>query len=329
MQSVRMEKSIRPRPERQRSSAPVRGALLRLAGGGHVAYDEYGDPAGVPVIFCHGWPSSRTMAQIAEPAAWECGVRLISPDRPGIRDSTFQEGRTLRDWPAIVRALAAKLSLGRFHLLGISGGAPYAYATALELPEKVGALAIVSGAPPLADLEDYSGLLPIHRRLLLLYQRQPALLRALFHLARPVLRLRAPVRLRPMLLRFLQPCDAAVLREAAAFEACFDSARRAWSGSARGVIADAEIYARPWGFEQEAITQPVRMWHGGKDRTFAVRLAEEFAARLPNARLRVVEAAGHYSLPIRHMPEILRDLISVETGVVHQPMSERPKGATE
>ena len=306
-----MKESIRQIVETQSTTAPVLGSILPLAQGGHIAFDEYGDPRGVPVIFFHGWPSSRSMAELTEAAAWECGVRIISPDRPGIRDSSFQAGRRLQDWPEIMRALTAHLALERFHLLALSGGAPYAYATALAMPEQVRALAIVSGAPPLAELKDYSGLLPTHRRLLTLYFRWPQALRALVHVARPILLLRPPLRLRPLLLRFLQPCDAAVLRERAAFEACFESARRAWTGSARGVITDAEIYARPWGFEPEAITRPVRMWHGRKDRTFAVRLAEDVAARLPICRLKVVEDAGHYSLPIRQMPEILRDLVSM------------------
>ncbi|MEP6820774.1 MAG: alpha/beta hydrolase [Chthoniobacterales bacterium] len=305
-----MKENIRRSPEVQSATAPVRGAVLALGEGRHLAFDEYGDPHGVPVIFCHGWPSSRTMAQVAEPAARDCGVRLISPDRPGINGSSFHAGRTLLDWPAIVGKLTSHLSLERFHLLAISGGAPYAFATAVALGDAVKGLAIVSGAPPLAELADHEGLLPIHRRLLWLYARKPTLLRALFHLIRPVMRVRPPLQLRPLLLRFLQPCDATVLRERAAFDACFESARRAWRGSARGVVTDAEIYARPWGFAAEAVTQPVRMWHGRKDRTFALRLAEEFSRQFPNCRLRVVEDAGHYSLPIRNMPEILRDLIS-------------------
>ena len=219
-----MKEGIRQIVETQSTTATVRGAILPLAQGGHIAFDEYGDRRGVPVIFFHGWPSSRSMAELTEAAAWECGVRIISPDRPGIRDSSFQAGRRLQDWPEIMRALTAHLSLERFHLLALSGGAPYAYATALAMPEQVRALAIVSGAPPLAELKDYSGLLPTHRRLLTLYFRWPQALRALVHVARPILLLRPPLRLRPLLLRFLQPCDAAVLRERAAFEACFESA---------------------------------------------------------------------------------------------------------
>jgi pimeloyl-ACP methyl ester carboxylesterase len=119
-------------------------------------------------------------------------------------------------------------------------------------------------------------------------------------------------RLRPMFLKFLQPCDAASLRDAAAFDACFESARRAWRGSAAGVMTDAEVYAQPWGFRLEDVSVPVQLWHGVKDRAFAVRLAEQVAARLPNARLRLVDDAGHYSLPIRHMHDILRELIAVD-----------------
>ena len=109
----------------------------------------------------------------------------------------------------------------------------------------------------------------------------------------------------------LRPCDAASLRDDAAFEAIFESQRRAWRGSAEGVMSDAQIYAQPWGFAIEDVRVPVRLWHGKEDRAFAVRLAQDVANRLPNCRARFIENEGHYSLPIRHMHEILQDLISV------------------
>ena len=178
------------------------------------------------------------------------------------------------------------------------------------MPEQVEAVAVVSGAPPIAELEDRSGLFKLHRWMLALHARSPELLRTLFYVARPFASVRPPMRFRPMLLKLLQPCDADVLRDTLAFEACFESSRRAWRTSALGVIADAEIYARPWGFRLEEVGIPVRMWHGSKDRTFSYRLAEQLSGRLPNCQLRLVRDAGHYSLPIRHMAEILGDLMS-------------------
>lgn len=248
------------------------------------------------------------MAELADDAAREIGLRIISPDRPGIRDSSFQPERKLLDWPPLMAAIADRLGIDRFRILAISGGAPYAYATGWTMPARVEKIAVVSGAPPLDKLTKLDGLLPIHRRMLQLRQTRPRLLRALFHLARPFVALRMPLRFRPLLLKFLQPCDANVLRESRAFDVCFDSARKAWQSSALGVLTDAEIYATPWGFSLEDVRVPVALWHGTNDRTFAHRLASDVAAKLPNCEFHLVEGAGHYSLPIRYIGEILRDL---------------------
>ncbi|MEY2480922.1 MAG: hypothetical protein QOI04_1849 [Verrucomicrobiota bacterium] len=284
--------------------------IIPLEKGGRIAVQEYGDPHGAPVIFCHGWPSSRTMAALTDQAAREVGARIISPDRPGIRDSSFHPNRRLLDWPPVMGEIARQLELEKFRMLAISGGAPYAFVTAWAMPEKVDAIAVVSGAPPISELQEQEGLLTLYRWMLALYGKRPRLLRTLFHLVRPFASVRPPIRIRPMLLKLLPPSDADVLRDAAAFEACFESQRQAWRASVHGVMADAEIYARPWGFSLDEVRVPVRLWHGKIDRAFSFRLAEEIAARLPNCQLRLIENAGHYSLPIRNMREILVDLLA-------------------
>src|SRR5471032_2773160 len=103
---------------------------FELRSGATVAVSEYGLPSGAPVFFCHGWPSSRTMAELTDETARNLGVRIISPDRPGIRDSTFDPNRTLLEWPPLLRELAAHLEIDKFKIFAISGGAPYAYAAA-------------------------------------------------------------------------------------------------------------------------------------------------------------------------------------------------------
>ena len=284
---------------------------LELKNGDVIAFEEYGDANGVPVIFCHGWPSSRTMARLTDQPARGLGVRIISPDRPGISGSTLQPNRKLIDWPPVVQQLMDHLGIGEFRMLGISGGAPYAYAAGRFIAHRVAAIAVVSGAPPIADLADSEGLLRFYRWMLALYRARPQLLRRLFHLARPILSLRPPAWFHPLLLKLLmlQPWDAESLRDSAAFEAVFESQRRAWRGSAEGVMADAQIYEEPWGFHIEEVRVPVRLWHGRQDRAFSVHLAEQIAGRLSNCKAHYVEGAGHYSLPIRHMREILEDLI--------------------
>jgi pimeloyl-ACP methyl ester carboxylesterase len=287
--------------------------IVQLRCGTVIAFEEYGDSLGAPVIFCHGWPSSRTMAQLADEPARVLGARIISPDRPGISGSTMQPNRKLADWPQLLEELLDHLEISEFRMLAISGGAPYAYATAVTMPERVRAIAIVGGVIPFAEMNDLGGLLPLYRWMLAFYRNRPQLLRRLFFLARPFLSVRAPVRLRPLVLKMLllRPCDAASLRDDAAFEAIFESQRRAWRASAEGVMVDAQIYAQPWGFGIEDVSVPVRLWHGNEDRAFAVRLAHELAKRFPDCKARFIENEGHYSLPIRHMHEILQDLLSV------------------
>jgi pimeloyl-ACP methyl ester carboxylesterase len=287
--------------------------LLPLKNGGQLAFCEYGSANGTPVLFCHGWPSSRTMAQLTDNAARELGVRIISPDRPGIRDSSFQPSRKLIDWPEMVEQLADHLEIENLRVLAISGGAPYAYAAAWKLPDRVRAAAIASGAPPIVDLTDHSGLLALYRRMIWLYNNSPQTLRAFFYVTGALASIRPPTRLRPLMLKVLRlrPCDSQSLEDTVAFEACFESQRRAWLSSVKGLIQDAEIFGQPWEFRLEDVDVPVRLWHGTEDRAFSVGIAEYMASRIPNCELRLVEGEGHYSLPIRHMREILADLIAI------------------
>jgi len=289
----------------------LREKLIKLENGAVIAFEEYGNANGEPVIFCHGWPSSRIMARLTDDSARDLGIRIISPDRPGISGSSLQPNRKLSDWPQVVERLANHLGIEKFRMLAISGGAPYAYTTARAMPERVRAIAIVSGAVPIVDLVDRRGLLRLYRWMLALYRRSPRLLRKLFLMAQPILSLRPPVCFRPLVLKMLmlQACDEESLRDSAAFEAVFESQRRAWRESAEGVMIDAQIYAQPWGFPIEEVQVPVRLWHGKQDRAFSARLAEDIANRLPNCEARFVDGAGHYSLPIRYMRQILRDLI--------------------
>src|SRR5437879_13224232 len=116
--------------------------FVQLEAGAVVAVQEYGDPNGVPVVFCHGWPSSCTMAQLTDEPARELGIRIISVDRPGISASSLQPDRKLSDWPRLVDRITDYLGIHDFRMLAISGGAPYAYSTATAMPRRVRAIAI-------------------------------------------------------------------------------------------------------------------------------------------------------------------------------------------
>ena len=287
--------------------------FVDVAEGRRLAIDETGDPSGIPILFCHGWPASRLQGSGFGVEARALGARILAPDRPGIGLSSPQPHRQLLDWPPIVERTVDQLGIDRFRILAISGGAPYALATAFALPTRVEAVAVVSGAPPLAQEVDKRALLAVYRWLLAAYRMKPALVRSLFRTVRPVATIRPPVWAWPFLLRFVPAADRAALRDPAIFEGSFGVYREAWRGDAQGVVSDAEVHAHDWGFRPEDVTVPVRLWHGKADRSFSWLLAEALAQRLPSCQTHFIENEGHYSLPIRHRMAILRDLVESGT----------------
>lgn len=281
---------------------------IALKHGGRLAYEEEGDPAGAPVLFCHGWPASRLQGAGFGEEARELGLRILAPDRPGIGLSTPQPGRRLLDWPPLVAEMMDQLGVGQFAVLGVSGGGPYSLATTWALGARIRATAVVSGAPPLGPELDHAALFPIYRWLLQAYRWQPWLLRRAFWCARPFVTAKPPRWAWPFLLRHASPSDAQALSNVDVRDGSYECYREAWRGSASGVVDDAEVYAHPWGFPVEEIRRPVRIWHGQVDRSFHWRLAQELAERVPSAKFRLLENEGHYSLPIQHGREILEDL---------------------
>ena len=123
---------------------------IRLHDGRILAYAEYGGPRGLPIVHCHGTPSSRVEGNLIFNAAVaaELGVRIIVPDRPGMGRSDFQPGRRIVDWPEDVLQLAEALGLDTFAVLGSSGGSPYAAACGALIPNRVRLVGLLGGVGP-------------------------------------------------------------------------------------------------------------------------------------------------------------------------------------
>src|SRR5689334_6768677 len=118
--------------------------MLRLRDGRRLAYNEWGDPRGKPVLYFHGLHSSRLALYRDADFFAAHGIRFITTDRPGVGQSDPQPHRTLLDWPADVIQLADALGLDRFAILAITGGGPYALACAYAIPARLTGVAIVS-----------------------------------------------------------------------------------------------------------------------------------------------------------------------------------------
>src|SRR5580698_3576315 len=123
---------------------------IKLRDGRTLAYAEFGDPQGAPIIYCHGTPSSRAEGEltIRGSCAGQLGLRVIIPDRPGMGGSDFLPNRRVVDWPSDVLELTDALHIERFAVLGSSGGAPYALVCAALIPERVSVVGVIGGVAP-------------------------------------------------------------------------------------------------------------------------------------------------------------------------------------
>ena len=133
------------------NDAEMNPQFVRLPDNRRLAFAEYGDPEGLPVVYCHGFPSSRREARLLHRTAGQEGFRIIAADRPGFGDSDFKAFRKISDWPDDVTRLADQLDLGSFGLLGISGGAPYALACAARVGTRLSGCTLVCPLGPVYE----------------------------------------------------------------------------------------------------------------------------------------------------------------------------------
>jgi pimeloyl-ACP methyl ester carboxylesterase len=282
---------------------------ITLRDGRRLGFAEYGDPHGRPLLYFHGFPASRLEAALTDEAAARLGIRIIAPDRPGIGLSDFQLGRLIGDWPADVAELAAVLGLGRFAVLGVSGGGPYSLACAAKIPERLSAVGIVGGLGPLDKAGATRGMSLLSRFFLQLFRRAPGAGRALFALAARLSR-HSPERLFTLFTANAPAPDQELLARPAIrgiFLASLGEAVRRGSG---GGARELYLYTRPWGIDLARIRATVDLWHGRLDATVPMVMGESLARAIPCCQSRFLPDEGHFSLPLNHLEEILRTLLA-------------------
>lgn len=278
---------------------------LILNDGRSLGYAEYGDPAGKPLFIFHGTPGSRFLAKVFDEPATALGVRIIAPERPGYGLSSPHRGNLL-DYPDDVRQLADALGLEQFAAAGVSGGGPAALACAHRLPPRLTAVGLISAMGPMV-LHDVSPEMVTPNRLILgmLGRHAPALTGTILCL---LLRQTLPS-MRQHVERGTSPSPE-LSPEVYALVAQ-DQGEAVRSGS-QGIAYDLRSLWRPWGFDLDAITMPVYMWHGEADNLMPVAMAHFVAGKIPNAHATYYPGEDHVQPMLRHTDEILRALLLEE-----------------
>lgn len=280
------------------------GRALPLRDGRHLGYAEYGRPDGEPGFYFHGHPGSRLEPQFADEAAAAAGVRIIALDRPGYGLSDFQPGRTILDWPRDVREVADMLGLGRFAVLGASGGGPYALACAHAMPERVTRAGVISGVGPYDAPGATKGMRWQNRVGFQLGARVPPLARLImWSMARQVRR--RPERTLDAIAQAMSSVDAEVVRRPRVREILAADIAEAFRHGGRGAALDVVLLGRRWGFRLDGIGPTVFLWQGEADVLVPPAMGRHLAAQIPNCHATFFPGEGHLSW-LDHMAEIVQ-----------------------
>lgn len=190
----------------------------------------------------------------------------------------------VQDWPGVLKALSAVSE--PCLLVGWSLGSLLSLRVALELPEKVAAMVLVSGTPFMCASKDHGGI-------------DPRTLAAM--------RVRVARNPSPVLEEFARNCAVPDGGEEMRVRYLQQAKQFSPAELAAGLDCLAALDVRE---RLTEINVPCRILHGACDQIVPIRSARFLAAQIPRAKLDVLEGRGH-ALPFKAPAQIARCISSV------------------
>lgn len=236
-----------------------------------VEYEFHGAEQGYPVLVHHGLVGSAHVPHLWCEQGAASGVQLIAVARPGYGNSAPVRMSSIADWTALVLPLLEHLQLERFGVFGVSAGAPYAYAVAASLIDRVDAVAIASGLGVVNEVETVTQYPSAAQRAFAQFAALPE----------------DEVR------EYWYGSLSGSLEHFASDNPWRQALVESLSHAAAGPGREAYLQQRPWGFELSEVKVPVRLWHSRDDEDVPFGTAEIVTSRLPDSVLIEQAEPGH------------------------------------
>lgn len=273
---------------------------VTLACGRKLGYLEIG--SGWPVLFFPPVPMSRLFVPkgIASLCA-ELKFRLIIVERPGCGLSSPMKERSYKSFALDVSEFAEKLGIEKFSVVGHSGGAMHALATAAFLPQKVVKLTVVGAAVEPTKLRSQPTDFPDYMTSLSKYMQDSVklcgksphwLTRFAFWTVSGVLT--DPVRHTSDILS--RPGESSAFGEDQKIIEEFrkhvqENMAEYFRQGLQTMIDDMRAFAaKPWEYDLEEIKQETTIFVGSLDSYSPPRHSEYLSTKIPNSKLNILQS---------------------------------------
>ncbi|MGE0765496.1 MAG: alpha/beta fold hydrolase [Hyphomicrobiaceae bacterium] len=255
------------------------------------SYRSLGDRDGYPLIALHGTPGSRLKFVAAHASAKRLGIRLIAPDRWGYGATTAHHAPSLSAFADDICRLADRLGLGKFGVLGVSGGGPFAVAVAASMAERVSSLSLVAPVGPIAGEPD-DEITPFHRLCFGALSQRPKAVGAVFQAFRAMLDVSPDVGVRVAMLR-IAAADRRVLWRREVATHLGETFAEGLRPGVVGPVTDLGLFGTRWDIDLCRAHVPAHMWLGSADQNVPRSAARRLADRLPDCGLTELAGEGH------------------------------------
>ncbi|CEJ91440.1 hypothetical protein VHEMI07150 [[Torrubiella] hemipterigena] len=301
---------------------------IRLPDGRTLGFAEYGAHNGRPLIYFHGYPSSRIEAKPIDKYASRHGIRVLALDRPGYGLSSPQPERTMLDWTKDVESFADAMDIKKFAILGTSGGGPFAAACAYALPrQRLTSVGLFASGPPWAAGKQY--MTRTRRMACFLAHKAPFILKLILDGVLAFGRwLTSRTFVTKRIHTWLEAVNAKLAADAKDASKPFErdetpvAQQREYlvdlilgepfrQGTGAMTRETKLLSAQDWGFPLEDTTYPIQIWHGTKDVNAPIEAIRYLAEKMPNAKLTEFAQDTHYTMGTK-MDQVVEELMATD-----------------
>jgi Predicted hydrolases or acyltransferases (alpha/beta hydrolase superfamily) len=266
-----------------------------LKDGRTLAYNQSGDPGGVPVFYAHGGPGSRLEGNMFHQVAKKRGYRMIATDRPGMGESTYLEGRRLLDYPKDISELADALGIDSFGVMGWSAGGAHTTVCGYAIPERLLFNITLAGYTNFTEMPGAETYLKyrMDQKSVALSKTHPHTFRFFFEMMDLADKF-IPGPYYKELMKELDGNDREIAMDPGFEEMFLADEKEAFRQGSRGIATDAAIHYVDWGFRIREIPCTLHILHGNEDSLVPIEYGRHICENAPSCEMQVLEGRGHF-----------------------------------